>query len=369
IQRLILATAIAVAAWANPSAAQPPAATPATPIVVPTDPTAVVAYVDREAILAGDILLDVEARIASAKKQIESQGKQLADLEIKRARGMLFRGMLQARVRDKMMRQAFLLKQVGTKSADQRADATKQMQTRAREAFYAERVPDIMKQLGVTTIEALNTELGKSGRSLLREEDQFLDSVLADAYRRDTIPSEPHIPLAEIIGYYDEHIDDYSRAARVRWEQLSVQFDRHPSPAAAKEKIAMMGNKVFYGGNLAAVAKEFSEEPFASGGGQHDWTSQGSLASVPLDQNLFRLPLNKLSQYIEDENGVHIVRVLERQPAGSIPLSEVQDEIKQLLQRKKGEKLQQKLVDDVASLVAVWTMFPDDIPGAMPLRR
>ena len=90
---------------------------------------------------------------------------------------------------------------------------------------------------------------------------------------------------------------------------------------------------------MAAVSRRLpatkSQEPFAKEGGVHDWTAQGALASDELDKQIFSIPLNAMSEIIEDERGFHIIRVLERQQAGLTPLSEVQDEIRATFGRRK----------------------------------
>mgnify|MGYP001797259686 FL=1 len=128
-----------------------------------------------------------------------------------------------------------------------------------------------------------------------------------------------------------------------------------------------MGREAYFG-VMKAVAKEKSEEPFASDGGQHDWTTQGSLASKPIDEASFSIPLNKMSEIISDDSGMHIIRVLERKPAGVRPLAGVQDEIRDAIKKQKISESQKKMLEDLRERVPVWSIYPDDVPGAKPLR-
>jgi parvulin-like peptidyl-prolyl isomerase len=129
-----------------------------------------------------------------------------------------------------------------------------------------------------------------------------------------------------------------------------------------------MGNEALFGGNLQAVAKQRSQEPFASSGGVHDWTSRGSLASEVLEEQIFTLPLNKMSQIIEDSDGFHIVRVTDRESAGRTPIAEVQDEITETLRKQKIAQAEKDLLAKLRQQVPVWSIFPDDLEGARPLR-
>jgi hypothetical protein len=74
-----------------------------------------------------------------------------------------------------------------------------------------------------------------------------------------------------------------------------------------------------------------------------------------------------MSNIIEDEQGFHIIRVLAREEAGLIPLSEVQDEVRATIRNEKIAQTRNEVMDKMQARVPVWTMFPDDIPGANPL--
>ncbi|MEM9646468.1 MAG: peptidylprolyl isomerase, partial [Planctomycetota bacterium] len=160
---------------------------------------------------------------------------------------------------------------------------------------------------------------------------------------------------------------EYEHEAEARWEQLTVLFSRFASREEARDAISQMGTEAFYGGSMKAVAISKSQEPFAADGGVHDWTPKGSLRSKVIDKNVFTLPLNRMSPILEDEEGFHIIRVLERKEAGVTPLAEVQEEIKKKLQTENMMKQQETLMAELASKVPVWSFFPADTPGAKPL--
>ena len=65
-----------------------------------------------------------------------------------------------------------------------------------------------------------------------------------------------------------------------------------------------MGNEVLRGGDFATMAQARSHGPTASKGGQHDWTSKGSLVSKEIDAAIFSLTVGRMSQIIEDSKGL-----------------------------------------------------------------
>ena len=101
----------------------------------------------------------------------------------------------------------------------------------------------------------------------------------------------------------------------------------------------------------------------AQKGGQYDWTNEGSLASKPLDEAIFSLPLNQLSDIIVDDNGFHIVRVLERHGETRVPFTEAQVEIRKKLQQEKRQAAFKKYADELRKDIPVWTIYDTDGKG------
>ena len=333
-------------------------------VVLPEDPAAIIAYVGRSPILMGDVSGKVESQINEA---ISRSGGQFPAEQLQVARVNLTRNLLQQLIQTRMMREAFLLDQVGTESAEKRAEADSRLTSRARQMFFETEVPELRKQYKVEELTDLDAALREKGSSLALRQREFMDAMLGHLYIRSKVEREPTVTVAEINEYYELHTDDYQRPARARWEQLSVRFDKFPDQKAAHAAIWEMGREAYFGGSMQAVARQSSLEPFASRGGLHEWTSKGALASDPIDQQVFSIPLNAMSEIIEDQDGYHIIRVLDRQDAGITPVSEVQDSIRGIIRKEKIAESQRQVLDQMQVMVPVWSLFPEDTPGAEPL--
>ena len=331
---------------------------------LPTDPAQVVAVVGQTQILYGDLKSKVEARIKSVLSKVQQE---IPEQQLHFARVNLTRSLLAQTIQTKRMRESFLLDQVSTQDAEKRAEASEEMNTRARQFFFDSEIPNLLKKYDVDDMTALDEKLREEGSSLPARQREFMDAMLGHLYMKSVVNQDPEVTIAEIFSYYRTHQDDYKHRAQARWEQLTVLFKNFPNRQAADVAIREMFKEAYFGGSMQAVARAKSQEPLASQGGVHDWTNQGSLASDVLDQQIFSLPLNQLSDVIEDSNGFHIVRVQDRKPAGVTPLKELQDEIREKLKQKKVKDAQKELVEKIEKMVPVWTIFPDDIPGSNPL--
>jgi parvulin-like peptidyl-prolyl isomerase len=331
---------------------------------LPTDPASVLAVVGETPILMGELQSKVESRIQEVLGQ---SGQKFPEDQLKKARADLTRSMLASTIQTKMLRESFLLDQVGTQASDKRAEADEKMKQKARQMFLENEVTELFKQYKTEDLTELDNQLRAKGTSLVARQREFADSILGHLYMREKVNKEPKVSIAEIVQYYEDHRNDFYNPERSRWEQLSVYFSRVSSPAEAQEQIAAMGKEAYFGGNMQAVARQYSHEPFAAKGGLHEWTARGALASEAIDQQIFSLPIGRMSEVIQDELGLHILRVLDRKPAGITPLSEVQDQIRTKIREEKVARSQQEAIEGIRDKVAVWSIFPEDVPGAKPL--
>lgn len=331
---------------------------------VPDDPAEVVAVVGQSRILAGDLLPRVDARL----KEIVSRASQPpSDVEIRYIQSVIFRSLLNQSIQLKILRESFLLSQVATQTADKRRDAEKRLQTRAIQMFQESELPRLFKKYKVFTVHEVDQKLRETGGSYEATRLDFIDQMLAHLYRSEAIPRDPEVAMIEIRNYYDDNIERYRVKSQARWEQLTASLEKSGGRDQAIALITEMGREAYFGGSMQAVAKLKSHEPFAARGGVHDWTARGSLASTKLDEQIFTLPIGVMSEVIEDEVGMHIVRVLERRPAGVKSISELQDEIREKLKQEKIEAAIKKVTSEMTLRVAVWSIYHEDIPGALPL--
>lgn len=321
-----------------------------------------IAVVGPDHILAGEMFPIVDSILMEYADKIPKE--QLAKM-----RREYIRPALKAYIPTKVMYLQFF-KEMGGKgmALAQQEEAKRNAMAKGRKIFYEQRVPQMLESNKVDDLLGLETKLKEKGFSVAVMERQFIENVMAQQVIAMKVPEQPKILLAELRSEYDGKPEDWERPARARWRQLTVRFDKHPTRAAAEQKIVDMGNSIFLGGaSFEAVAKQSSEGFDADKGGVHDWTVQGSLKSEKLDKAIFSIGLRGLSSIIEDEAGFHIIEVLEREEAHKVNFEEAQKELKERLQKEKRERLVKEIQDKAMEEMPIWTKWPEDIPGSKPL--
>jgi parvulin-like peptidyl-prolyl isomerase len=290
----------------------------------PFEPGRVLALVGGRPILVGDLLLEInqliEEHAAAAPEQVKQSQRQ-----------QLIPRMLPKFVDRELM-------YVDTvRELPEGADLAK-IEESLGTAFDDEALPEILKKSGAQSSLEFDANLRALGSSLRQYRQNWIDDQFVRHFVGQKMQSDDEVSLAELREYYDEHLIEFQVTAKARWEQLTVRFDRVSDRQAARKLIAEMGNKVVYGAPLADIAAQYSQHSGPKDGGDQGWITQGSLAAKSLDQAIFEIPLNELSEIIETPYGFHIVRVLERNEAGQKPFRDAQVEIKRKLVQAKKEK-------------------------------
>jgi len=339
------------------TSAPPPSVAPAKPASEPPyDPAMIVARVGSEVIQANEVLPNVYKSISFAIKENAEQFAQMTEDVKKEQLHQMQRVYMQRSLVD-LIRIKLLLSELRSKVPP---EGLAKNEERMRKDFNDNKIKRMLVEYKASSIIDLESKLRTNGSSLDAQRSCYTDQGLAIAWLHQQVKNEPQPTHEELLAYYRENTPKWEVPSRARWEHLMVKFLNFNSKAEAYRAIARWGNEILAGRPFAEVAKAHSQDFSSEEGGLNDWTTQGSLRSVQVDEMLFRLPPGQLSPIVEDEDGFHIVRVLEREDARRTPFTEVQDQIKDQLYDGNKEKHMLEYVDKLRDRVPVWTIFDDD---------
>ncbi len=219
--------------------------------------------------------------------------------------------------------------------------------------FEKQELKRLLRRGKVKTRTELEASFKAMGTSVEREKRAYIERAIASQWlHQQTEVKESDLPPQELWTHYADHRGDYFHPAEVRWEHLMTKKERYDE-SASRERLCKLGNQVIDGASFAEVVKLNSEGPDKSVGGQHDWTKLDDLevgathVSDEMRAALETLPIGALSQVIEDSQGYHIVRVVERRASGYTPFEEVQSDLRTKLEN---EMLSKKMDEFLAKL-------------------
>lgn len=267
----------------------------------------------------------------------------------------------------KALAQRFINDQLSGKSIKEREEGERHIRRKVTQIFYDSIVPDMKKKQKCETDEEFYAFLDKTKMTLQTLQNDYAETMLARQCINENVPDKPTAELIDLSAYYDEHLDEFKQPAKARFQILTAEFSKYPNKDAAFGAIAEMGNQVIGGRPFETVARSMSNGYAASQGGYYDWTTKNALKSKVIDDIVFSIEQQKLSQIFEDSEGFHIVRVIERKNAQTVPFHEVQPEIKKKIIETKKKQTEKDYMQKVRETTPVWTRWPEDFPGAMPI--
>jgi parvulin-like peptidyl-prolyl isomerase len=364
-----------------------PAANPGPPGVL-FQPSQIVATVGNLYILYGDVSPTVEQMIGPALAKASPEERE----QIEMVRPRLVQQVTRQLVEQKILYLEFERELESKAGREKMAEIRQDISRKMRESFERElykmrekvmtatpeelqdlakrdsllaRLAILMKEHQIETLADLDTVLRRYGSSLEKMQRNYLEINLGRMSIAEKLKTKQEVSHLEMLQYYREHADDFAVKARARFEILTVKFANFPNKELAWRQIAAMGNDVFLGTPFATVAKRGSQEPHADKGGYYDWTTENSLASDVINNAVFTLEPGKLSPILEDDKGFHIVRVIERQPAGYIPFTDAQVKIKELINRQRQDAAVKAHLEQLRAKTVVWTIFDAESPANM----
>jgi len=245
-------------------------------------------------------------------------------------------------------------------------EGLQEIEKRIVEQFDSKVLPRLIEREEVAGRVELDAKMRATGSSLESRKQAYIEGTLAQQWHRQSINRDPEISRAELLAHYEERLKEYEFDARVRWEEITVRFDRFATRDEAQRRLCGIGNDVMAGRTAFADAARQHSHGFTSAkGGQHGWTTQGALVAKNIDEALFSpsLTVGAMSPILESDSGYHIIRVVQRQDAGRTPFVEAQVEIREKLRKEKVEEESKAYLADLRKNARVWTIFDDEPPA------
>ena len=237
-----------------------------------------------------------------------------------------------------MIRSEILLKEaqqrkVSVSEADVQAEYNKKME------YFAKRLEK--------EINAVPTEeqvLEKAGQTRDEAMASIRNQLLVDKVS-DIITEEKGSPVTteDARTYYDKNPNLFQVPGGIHLSQLLAVPKPNPAKAdkgaweKAEEKITRARARILAGEQFAAVARDVSEAPDASKGGDMGMIPASGLPPFFVERASKMKP-GDVSDVFRSEYGVHVIQLVETEPAEVVSFEDAQEKIKLVLKGVKTEE-------------------------------
>jgi parvulin-like peptidyl-prolyl isomerase len=178
--------------------------------------------------------------------------------------------------------------------------------------------------------------LNEKGTTLTEFEKELRDQMLAQELVQKEVGSKITVTPGEMRDLYAKNKDQLisRRAAKLRVITVTKKADDKEQGASKIQDILSRYRK---GENFSELAKQYSEDGYASEGGEMGFLSPGETLKE-IDEVVFNLNPGDVSDVVESQMGYHIFKVEEIREPRQLEFEEVGDFLRQQLHMKKFEK-------------------------------
>jgi peptidyl-prolyl cis-trans isomerase SurA len=214
---------------------------------------------------------------------------------------------------------------------------------------------DVVKQLDIIRVQNKLRDLDELEKAVEHEGlnwDDFKNNIRNKALTQQVISREvgSHITITheEAMKFYDEHRNEFNKPEQValRAIELSTEGKDETQAADVRKKADDLLKRIGEGEDFAVLAKRFSDGSTAQQGGYLGVYKRGELSKA-IEDKVFEMKKNQLTDVIETKQGFLILQALERYEAGVQPFEKVENEI---MDQLYGERMQPALREYLKTL-------------------
>ena len=302
----------------------------------------VAATVNGQPIFVEDVIRDLNVDFSKAEKAMPPD-------QFKEWKRRFIEMHLQRPIEEELLLQAL--------KAKLKPEQLKQIGLQVDAMFNKEVLPAVMKERGFLSEAEFEKALRANGSSIEVLRTKNRNREFAQQYIGAKVMPKTGFDRPDLLKYYKEHKEDYAIAAQAKWEQIHLAFSKNGGKDKTRQKADEIIKRLENGEGFGAIARECSNGPNAvSKGGARGWTTRGTLANDALNEALFELPLDEISSPIESQDGIDVVRVVDRTEAGYKPFSAVQEDIKAHLKNEEWTKASKSLFKDLTEKATIIKM-------------
>jgi len=190
------------------------------------------------------------------------------------------------------------------------------------------------------SVEELKDALQKDGIRFEEYQDQIRDQIVKAKMIHREIRTQIDIKEEDIEGYYLDHPEEFRTKPGVVLRHILLLLPKSQTPesiVATKEEAKKIRNEIIAGLPFEEAAKRYSKEATAARGGWLGFFKKGSL-SPEMEATVETLKEGEVSQPVQSQLGVHLIKLEEKTTNNIRPLDKVREPIREKLYEEAAER-------------------------------
>jgi peptidyl-prolyl cis-trans isomerase C len=192
-------------------------------------------------------------------------------------------------------------------------------------------------------------ELAKLQLSEAGVKEQFRRGMAVQTFIDKTFGQKVVISEQETKAFYDSHPVYFKVPEQVHAQHILIKVNPDADAtkkAEARKKIEEIQNRIKRGEDFAELAKQFSECPSSTQGGDLGYFSRGQMVA-PFEKIAFSLKPGEISGVVETQFGFHLIKVLDKKPESTISYEAIKTKLSSILKQDKIQKETDRYLEDL----------------------
>jgi peptidyl-prolyl cis-trans isomerase C len=165
---------------------------------------------------------------------------------------------------------------------------------------------------------------------------------------------EEHAPVSEVTdedvrAYYDENPGQFQQPEMVKASHILIKTepgDTDEMKAKARSEAEGILAELKNGADFATLARERSACPSSQKGGDLGFFQRGQMVK-PFEDAAFAMDVGDVSGLVETQFGYHIIKVTGRKEGRTVPLDEVKDDVRSMLEGRQQQEAMKTYTDQL----------------------
>jgi parvulin-like peptidyl-prolyl isomerase len=212
----------------------------------------------------------------------------------------------------------------------------------------------------------LNEALASAGTTMEQFRNQIARNEAMRAWRDGAFLAKAAVPEEEAKAFYDAHLEEATHLDDARAFQIMFPFPllEGNNPDEAKERVRKRAEQVLFlarnGRDFEELARTYMDSMTlaAVDNGKLGWV--GHTGTFPeLEALILSLEPGEVGGPVETPFNIHIVKVMEKRPAGTLTFAELKPDIIELLAEQKIDELIQQRSSELLEQATVTFLDPE----------
>ncbi len=209
---------------------------------------------------------------------------------------------------------------------------------KAEEQAVEDQYNEITKQF--STPEELKNALSSMGTTEEDFKKEMEQGLTIEALLDAKIGGLKIVTDEEVEDYYKNNPDSFNSPEQLKASHILISADPNENPEERAEKrikLSALLGELEKGADFAKLAQENSSCGSAKQGGDLGFFHKGKMVPA-FEDAAFQLNVGEVSDIVETQFGFHVIKLTERKEAQAIPLEQVRDNVKDFLNKQRGQE-------------------------------